>query len=257
MTALDHAGTLERGLAILEHVGLHEEVSTNAIARELGLSRSAAYRAVHTLKELGYLEADPATGRVRLGVRLVDLALRALSGAEVRRAAAPPMRGLARKVPGVVYLAVPEVDGIDYVARESRLPAVAGEDLRLGARWPWHATASGKAWLAALPPRERAERVRGMPLDRLTPNTIVDRDGLLAELEQTGSRGWAIDNVESEPEIGGVAAAVLDRSGRPVGALTVLAPAGGILLRLDELGHAVRAAAAAVSRRLGHAERMP
>ncbi|CAM4058480.1 helix-turn-helix domain-containing protein [Kibdelosporangium persicum] len=83
-----HTGTLERGLAVLEHVGLRQEISTNAIATQLGLSRSAIYRIVHTLKELKYLEADDVTGRVRLGARLVELGARAMSSADPHKA--PP-----------------------------------------------------------------------------------------------------------------------------------------------------------------------
>jgi DNA-binding IclR family transcriptional regulator len=91
-----------------------------------------------------------------------------------------------------------------------------------------------------------------MRLDRLTPNTIVDRTQLLDELERTSKRGWAIDNIENEPDVGCVAAPIRDRTGQPVAAMSIAGPAGRVLLRMDELGPLVADAAVTLSRRLGH-----
>ncbi|MDA0563924.1 IclR family transcriptional regulator [Streptomonospora sp. S1-112] len=244
-------GTLERGLAIMEHVGAHGDISTNAVARALGLSRSATYRTVNTLKELGYLEADPATGRIRLGVRLVDLGVKALSSADLFRLAPPVMVDLAQRTRETVYLAIPDDDSMLYVAREQG-PSSVAPSAGLGGRRPLHATSLGKAWLAALPLHEAAERVRALPLSRRTPNTIVDAGELLAELDRVRARGWAVDNIENEPDVGCVAAAVRDRSGAAVAAVSIAGPAGRVLMRVDELGPLVAETAAALSRRLGH-----
>ncbi|PRY00521.1 IclR family transcriptional regulator [Allonocardiopsis opalescens] len=250
---LDGVGTLERGLAILEHVGARGEASTNAVARELGLSRSAAYRTVGLLRELGYLEADPVTGRVRLGVRLVELGVKALSATDLFRLAPPLMRELAARSRETAYLAVADEGAVVYVAREQGPSAVA-PSAGLGGRRPLHATALGKAWLAALPDGERRRRVAGLDLRRRTANTIVQPQELLAELDRVAERGWAVDNIESEPDVGCVAAAVLDRAGEPAAALSLAGPAGRVLLRAEELGRLVRAAAGDLSRRIGHLE---
>jgi DNA-binding IclR family transcriptional regulator len=95
---LEQSGTLERGLAVLEHVGNSQEIFTNAIARQLGLSRSATYRIVGALKNLDYLEADHVTGRIRLGARLVELGARAMSAVDLHRCAATLPVGAGRKV---------------------------------------------------------------------------------------------------------------------------------------------------------------
>ncbi|APU16246.1 MULTISPECIES: IclR family transcriptional regulator [Actinoalloteichus] len=247
----DQSGTLERGLAVLEHVGAAEEISTNAIAAQLGLSRSAVYRIVNTLKELGYLEADHVTGRVRLGTRLVQLGVQAMSSVDLHQSAPQFMAPLAEESTETVYLAVPDGDSMVYLAKEQGVRAVT-LNCRLGGRRAQHVTSLGKAWLSALPPAERAERVARMDLIRLTPNTIVDRDRLLDELDRTARRGWAIDDIENEPEVGCVAAPVRDRTGRPVAAISIAGPADRVLPRVEELGRAVALAAAGLSRRLGH-----
>jgi DNA-binding IclR family transcriptional regulator len=85
----------------------------------------------------------------------------------------------------------------------------------------------------------------------LTPNTIVDRAQLLDELDRTSRRGWAIDNIENEPDVGCVAAPIRDRTGRPIAAMSIAGPAGRVLLRVAELGPMVADAAGTLSRRLG------
>jgi IclR family acetate operon transcriptional repressor len=245
------SGTLERGLAVLEHVGMRQEISTNAIATQLGLSRSAVYRIVHTLKELEYLEADHVTGRVRLGARLVELGVQAMSSTDLHKAAPQFLSGLAARSGETIFLAVPDGDAMVYVAKDRGANAVTLH-CQLGTRRPQHASSLGKAWLSALTAGERTDRVSRMRLDRLTPNTIVDRTQLLDELERTSRRGWAIDNIENEPDVGCVAAPIRDRTGQPIAAMSIAGPAGRVLLRMDELGPLVADAATTLSRRLGH-----
>ncbi len=246
-----HSGTLERGLAVLEHVGARQEISTNAIATQLGLSRSAVYRIVNTLKELDYLEADHVTGRVRLGARLVELGVQAMSSTDLHKAAPQFLSAVAARSGETIFLAVPDGDAMVYVGKDRGANAVTLH-CQLGTRRPQHATSLGKAWLSTLPQAERADRVARMRLDRLTPNTIVDRTQLLDELDRTGRRGWAIDNIENEPDVGCVAAAIRDRTGRPIAAMSIAGPAGRVLLRVAELGPMVADAAGTLSRRLGH-----
>lgn len=249
--ALDQSGTLERGLAVLEHVGTSQEISTNAIARQLGLSRSATYRIVAALKNLEYLEADHLTGRIRLGTRLVELGARAMSVADLHRCAPRYLAALAEKSGETTYLAVPDSDAMVYVAAEKG-PSSVALSCRLGTRRPQHATALGKAWLAELSEVDRAARIRGMRLESLTGNTITDPARLLDELATSSHRGWAIDDVENEPGVCCVAAAVRDHSGEPVAAISIAGSAPSVLPRMEELGATVAASAAALSLRLGH-----
>jgi DNA-binding IclR family transcriptional regulator len=248
---LEQSGTLERGLAVLEHVGQHQEISTNAIARQLGLSRSAAYRIVGTLKKLEYLEADSVTGRVRLGTRLVELGARAMAATDLHRCAPRYLASLAERSGETTYLAVPDNDAMVYVATERSASAVTLA-CRLGTRRPQHATSLGKAWLSALPEPDRLERIRRMKLDSLTLKTIIDPGRLLDDLAKASRRGWAIDDVENEPDVGCVAAAVRDHSGRPIAAISIAGPAQRVLRRVEELGATVAGTAAALSLRLGY-----
>jgi IclR family acetate operon transcriptional repressor len=218
-------------------------------ARDRRNSRSAAYRIVGTLKNLEYLEADRATGRVRLGTPLVEHGARAMAATDLHRCAPRYLAALAERSGETTYLAVPDNDTMVYVATERSAVTLA---CRLGTRRPQHATSLGKAWLAALPEQDRVERIRRMKLDGLTLKTIIDPARLLDELARTSRRGWAVDEVENEPDVGCVAAAVRDHSGRPIAAISIAGPAGRVLRRTDELGATVAGTAAALSLRLGY-----
>jgi IclR family acetate operon transcriptional repressor len=117
---------------------------------------------------------------------------------------------------------------------------------------PAHATALGKVLLADLPADELDRRLGSRPLVRLTSKTIGDRAVLRAELARVGQRGYAVDDEECSPGLRCVAAPVRDRLGAVVAAVSVSGPARRLpRQRLVGLGSAVRAAALAISRRLG------
>jgi hypothetical protein len=67
----------------------------------------------------------------------------------------------------------------------------------IGRRLPAHATALGKAMLAALPPDEVRRRVGAAPR-ALTPRTITDVDTLLTQLAAVAENGVACEREENE-----------------------------------------------------------
>ncbi|HZP30976.1 MAG TPA: IclR family transcriptional regulator C-terminal domain-containing protein [Acidimicrobiia bacterium] len=72
--------------------------------------------------------------------------------------------------------------------------------------------------------RPEIDAVLAKPLAALTPRTIVDPGALRRELARIRTRGFAVTRHEARQDVGGVAAAVVDGAGRPVGALSVTLP---------------------------------
>ena len=81
---------VERALTVLEILAdANEPLGVNEIARRLDVSASSASRLLGTLAAHGLVEKVPATGRFRLGVRLLQLGTHVLQRLDVRALARP------------------------------------------------------------------------------------------------------------------------------------------------------------------------
>jgi IclR family acetate operon transcriptional repressor len=215
----------------------------------LGVAPSTAHRLFAMLQHHGFAEQDPATRAYRAGPVLTELGLAGLQGLDIRRVARPRLEQLVASLDETAHLVVlrgTNVLFIDGVEPTRILHASA----RTGQSLPAHATASGKALLAALP----EERLLGLfPNERLaavTRRTLTSRRALLRELARVREQGYAVNDRESEEEIVAVAAAVVSGDGIPHGAITVAVPATRYdAAALERIAPAVRAATADI----GHA----
>jgi DNA-binding IclR family transcriptional regulator len=184
-----------------------------------GLPRSTVHRIAGTLVDEGFVGVSPS-GQLRIGPSLIGLAV--ASRRDLRREVAPYLQRLSHELRETVDLAV--LDGgdvlfIDQYTSRRTLRIVS----EIGARFPVHCTANGKALLARLSPEELA-RVLPARLQRMTPNTITDRRRLLEELEQVRAAGLAYDHEEYTPGIAAVGTTVRDAMGS-VAAITIVVPA--------------------------------
>jgi DNA-binding IclR family transcriptional regulator len=112
---------------------------------------------------------------------------------------------------------------------------------------PAHCTASGKVWLAFLPP-EVVESVLSAPLAVYTEKTITSPDRLREELEVIQQRGYAIDDEELEVGIWAISAPIRDIDRNVVAAMSIPFPINRLdPERVPEITQALLEAASAVS----------
>ncbi|MEJ7743808.1 MAG: IclR family transcriptional regulator C-terminal domain-containing protein [Nocardioidaceae bacterium] len=105
-------------------------------------------------------------------------------------------------------MAPPSVLAVNWLAREV----------------PLHATSTGKAFLAWLPPEEALGLLEA-PLRGFTDTTVTDQERLLEELTETRARGYAQCAGELEPTLYGVSAPVLNApDGRPMAVFSIWGP---------------------------------
>jgi DNA-binding IclR family transcriptional regulator len=116
---------------------------------------------------------------------------------------------------------MPAVGGLTYV--DEVTPKAVLTASWLGRAVPLHATSTGKALLAFLPPGE-LRRVLPMTLPAFTDTTITTPVELHAELAATRARGYGTCAGELESSLYGVSAPVLDRTGRPLAVLSIWGP---------------------------------
>ncbi|MGG5823704.1 SMP-30/gluconolactonase/LRE family protein [Falsiroseomonas sp. HW251] len=239
---------LTRGIALLNLVAdAPAPLRFVDIAERAGLARPTAHRILAALVEARLLRHDAATQTFALGARFLEMAHRVWEGFDLRATAAPELERLARLAGETARLAVLDGDGVLYVdQRDAEQEAVRLVN-RVGARVAPHASACGKAMLAQLPAAERR-----VLLSRATlpagPRAIADADALERDLLISAARGYALSLEEAAAGVNAVAAAVLDRRARPLGAICLVGPAFRLNeAKLHALGREVMEAARRIS----------
>lgn len=242
------ASVLGRAFALLGAFGpTAPRLTLTDLAARSGLALSTTHRLAGELVRLGALERSE--GWYYPGMRLFELAQLSRPIAYLRQAALPFMEDLYEATHQIINLGI--LDGLEVVYIERISGHQAAEvPSRTGGRFPAHCTGLGKAQLAFLP-RARREELLTRPLPGRTRGSITDAAGLRRELDIVAERGVACDREETEPGIACIAAPVLDRSGRPVAALSVTGSVGRI--NQAALAPAVRTASLGVARVLRHA----
>lgn len=242
---------VERAMALLEALAGQTQMSLGDLAKAAGVHKSTAYRILHTLMELRYVEQDKNSGHYRAGLRLVEVGGMTMRSWPLHRAAERVMDNVAETLGEAVNLAVEDELRVVYVATVDAHNLLRMQ-LNVGRRAPLHCTAVGKALLAFS--KEMANRLKGSarPLEALTLRTITDWQALEEELARIHQRGFAIDDEEQERGACCVAAPIIDSHGRVAASLGISAPSARLTpQRAEELGPALVQAANAVSLRLG------
>jgi IclR family acetate operon transcriptional repressor len=238
---------LHRVVAVLGAFrGEENAVSPAELARRVGLPKSTVHRIVASLVDEGLLERHAA--QVRLGVRLFEIGQRVPRQRVLRDAARPYLHDLSEATRQTVHLAILEGSQVVYV---DILVAAGAPPLpsRVGGRLPAHATGVGKAMLAFSPP-EVTQAVLDGGLARVSERSTVAPGLLARELAGIRQSGVAYDHEESGPGIVCAASPVLGAGGEVLGALST--SGWSTRMRLDQVSPAVRTAALALSRTLGH-----
>lgn len=175
-----------------QHPGLH---SLTDIHGKLGYPKSSLHALLRTLVDLGWVETDATGTLYRIGMRALLVGATYIDGDAVVQLSRDALDWLAEATGETVHLARLDHSDVVYLATRASRHYLRPFS-RVGRRLPASTTALGKAILAT---RDDEEVLRILPaeLPRLTRNTIVDRDELLAELREIRERGYAIDREEN------------------------------------------------------------
>jgi len=214
---------LQRAVRILEVFSPDTpSVSLTDIATRAQLPLSTASRLVEDMIGHGLLRRDNA-GRVRIGMRLWELASRASPTRGLRDAAMPFMEDLHAVVGHHVQLAVREDDEVLFIERLSARGAVVNV-ARIAGRLPAYVSSSGLVLLSHAP-RAVQERVLGGELKAITEHTITDSRTLRSFMAEVRRTGVAYCPRFIHPEATGIAVPIRDPADRVVAALSVIVPA--------------------------------
>lgn len=208
---------------ILFYIAKRNSIKFRDIEEKFNVSPQTLEKVLEILIIRGYLEYNKRKKIYTLGIKNFELGQSYLIHGEIRKQARPYLQKLANEFGENVYLAAKSNFEIVYIdAFEVQRNVVVKS--RVGRLLPMYASASGKIHLAYMDREDLEEFFREVKLEKFTENTITDRDSLLKELEETRSRGYAVDNEEWETEVRCISVPVRDYSGDVVAALTLSAP---------------------------------
>lgn len=227
--------------------------------RDLSLAAAMPAAKAHpylvSFGNLGLVAQDPLTGAYRLGPLALQLGLVALHGLDPVREALPEVGQLAARIEQAVAIAVWGNQGPTIVHyQESANPIHV--NMRTGTVMSLVDTATGRLFAAFLPPK-LSERLAHEEIHRRAESAAAARD-LQRQFEQSLAeirrRGLARAQGRPMPGINALCAPVFDHASAIVLVITAVGPAGSFDASWDgAIASQVRACAARVSQRLGHA----
>lgn len=244
---------VDRALSVLEVLGSSGDrnLGVTRMARELGVSKSTAYRLLAALAKHDLVVQDQRTRKYRLGWGLYRLAHQVLDRSEVYQAARPFLERFGRRNSTYVNLAARE--GTELILLESFAPnnGLMVQN-SLGLREPLYCTGLGKALLSDFSLEGLRTLFTGIVFRRLTEHTITSVEDLHADIVRGRDRGYALDDEEYLSEIRCVACPVRDRTGDVVAAVSTSGPAEEYQTeRLSGYAARLRVLAIDISRALG------
>jgi DNA-binding IclR family transcriptional regulator len=211
--------SLDRALAVLDSVSTADHpLSVAEVANRVGLARPTAHRLVQTLTGAGYLVQDPLSGRVSIGLSVLQLAGSLLDRNRLRLEALPHLQAMSQRTGMRSNLGVLHRGALLYLAgvEKPSLPLIYS---RFGKSAPIHCCSLGKAIIAHLPRDEFDALFLGEQLEAVTPNSITSVASLAKECETIRRRGYAMDREEHYPGHYCVSVAILNSRNQPVGAI--------------------------------------
>lgn len=199
-------------------------LSLSDLAAATGLHVSTAHRLVNVLVDHGYALKDTSTGKYRLTLRMFEIGSRVSGIWNLLSAAKPFLDELAALSREAVHLVERDGSTVAYLYKAEPFQQMVHMGSQVGLRNPMYCTGVGKSILSLLSPAEVENIWNTSDICAFTPNTITSLPALMAQLEQSRARGYAIDDEEHEEGVRCIAAAIRNWAGRPVAAISISAP---------------------------------
>jgi len=247
-----HIQVLERTFRILEELADGSEEMA-PIEKRVNLHRSTTHRLLAILEQNRFVERNPANARYRLGRRLFELGMIAVSRLDPYERAKLRLAELVKEPGETAHIGIPrpgEVISLPNVEgeRSVRTPATVGR------RTPLPCSSQGKAILAFAPPEQVEAALSQHRFTEYTPNTLTERERFETELKLVRRRGYAVNNEEFEKGLPGLRAPVRDHSGQAIAAISIAGPSFRIAgPHIPALSKRVRVAAGRFSASMGYA----
>jgi DNA-binding IclR family transcriptional regulator len=218
-----HVESVLAALEIMDCFLENPKLNIKQIGDTTNMTRNRITRLLGTLMHKGYVMEGIETSTYTPGPKLMALGNIFEENQNLVVLARPILRELALKTGESASFYVREGQERVVLAREEGTQAIRFS-VSVGQRMDLHAGAAGKVLLAYAPEAERNIILTKGPLARLTPQTIINPNRLLKELEQIRKSGFAISKGERNPDAFALAAPVFERKNQLIGSIAIAGP---------------------------------
>jgi IclR family acetate operon transcriptional repressor len=227
------------------------EATLNVISVTADLPYSTTYRILETLRLHGLVAFNENDQTWSIGVEAFRIGqgyARRMNFLDVGREV---MRGLTDRTGETSNIAVFDNWNLVHVSQiETEAPIRAF--VPPGAHSHPHASGIGKALLAHLQRRAVVAQIAVMALPEYTPRTLTDADRLMADLDRTRARGWALDDEERYLGMRCIAAPIFNEFGDAIAGISISGPVNRFSDdRIEALARDVVACAQAITHASG------
>ncbi len=216
--------TVSRVLDILEAVAMAQRpLTATELAAQLDIPKASLHRLCGMLEQQGFLQTSINQRGLQPGLRFHQTAVSVLGCAPYHAQRRAILTKLSQDIGETCNISVPDGAEMIYFDRaETHWPVRVL--LQIGSRVPANSTAGGKMYLSTLPKSKRKHIIANMHRVPHTPNTLIDEQALLAELELTAKRGYSLDNEEYIEGMVAMAVPIVDSNNRLYATLSFHAP---------------------------------
>lgn len=177
------------------------------ISFKLDISKSTVHGITAALEDQGALIRDPSSKRYTIGTTLMELGKAAYERMDFKKVARPIMEHLMEQCRESVFLGIQNKDSVTVIdIVESRKDFKISSPI--GTSLPLQAGAVGKVFLSNMTQTDARAYILEKGLIRFTPQTIMDPDIYLKELETVRKTGVAFDDEEYISGVKAVAAPI-------------------------------------------------
>jgi len=244
--------SVDKALRLLQHFSVKTpEFGLSALARAAGYDKTTTLRCLTALERNGIVEQHAETKKYRIGFAPLHLSRIREASFPVHAVLSPVLNQLAAELGETTHASV-------FTHRELVTVAVADPSkatrvfLDPSEPLPFHATASGLAFLAFMTPEARDELQLPDDLPEYTSGTLRRRDELEDQLAEIRLTGIGRAQGTFEDDVVGTATPFFSWAGKVMGAIAVAAVASryndALAARIDA---ALRDASAEITRKMG------
>jgi len=249
--------SLDRAMAVFEHLSTQSGVSLSALSEQLGEATATLYRILVTLETRGLVEFDQAQQLWHIGPGAFIIGARFLRRTSLVERARPVLRALMEETGETANLGVARADQVLFVSQVE-----THESIRAffppGTLSPLHASGIGKALLAFMDPVQCERILAQADRERFTEHTLCEPAALKENLDLIRGCGFSIDGEEKNLGMRCIAAPVFDHHGEAVAGVSVSGPTSRVSPdKVETLAKAVKVAAANLTAALGGEAALP